>query len=165
MSSSSALYFQLHQTAEAFIRSYKADESDEALDALSRTLAPDCAHYVCPTSIHEAIPATTSPMSNTAIRERAGSVFKFLKSYKVEAKDITVDEIQRKAVVQAVHHVTMKPQFGDDNCTLEAMLTLWMSEDGTSIKKVHHFVDSLAAAKFFEDQQWVSRRPEERDPG
>ena len=165
MSSSSTLYFQIHQTAEALIRSYNFDGSAEALDTLSKVLTPDCDHYVCPASIQETIAAAKSPMSSTVIRERAASALRFLGSYKIEATDITVDEIQRKAVVQAVHHVAMKPQFGEDSCTIEAILTLWMTKDGKAIEKVHHFVDSLAAAKFFEDQQWVSCRPEERDPG
>lgn len=61
--------------------------------------------------------------------------------------------------------VTMKAQYGSDNCSLETVFTLWMTEDGESIQKVHQFVDSLSATKFIDDQRWVSRRAKERDPG
>ncbi len=60
---------------------------------------------------------------------------------------------------------TMKAEYGSDNCSLETVFTLWMTEDGGSIRRVHQFVDSLAITKFIDDQQWVSRRAEERDPG
>ena len=85
--------------------------------------------------------------------------------YKLEAKDITVDEIQRKAVIQAVHNASMKAEYGEDSCALETSITLWMSRDGTMIERVHHFVDSLAATRWFEEQKRVFRRPEKLDPG
>ena len=105
------------------------------------------------------------PISNKDVKERASNILKYLETYSLEAKDITVDEIQRKAVVRAVHNMCMKAEYGSDTCSLETMFTLWMTEDGTAIKKVHQFVDSLLATKFFEEQQWVSRRAKERDPG
>lgn len=111
------------------------------------------------------IPLANSAMSSAEIQEQVASVFRYLRSYRLEAKDITVDDIQRKVVVQAVHHLAIKAQFGDDSCAIDAILTLWMNKDGTAIEKVQHFVDSLAATRFFEEQQWVSRRSEELDPG
>ena len=165
MSSSSTLYFQLHQTAEAFIRSFNYDECIRSIKGLSTTLSPTCEHYIGPPSIHESISITTFPISNKNIEERAAQLMKFLGSYNLEIKDITVDEIQRKAVVQAVHNTMMKAEYGEDSCALEAIFTLWMSKDGTAIEKVYQFVDSVSATKFFEEQQWVSRRTAEHNPG
>lgn len=165
ISSSSTLYFQLHQTAEAFIRSLNYEECVKNIDALSKTLSPSCEHYIAPSSVHESISITKFPISNKDVEERAAQLLKFLKSYNLEIKDITVDEIQRKAVVQAVHNVAMKAEYGGDSCTLEAIFTLWMSKDGTAIDKVYQFVDSFSATQFNEEQQLVSRRTEERDPG
>ena len=164
-SSSSTLYFQLHQTAEAFIRSFDYDECVKNIGTLSKTLSATCEHYISPSSIHESISIVESPISNREVEVRASGILKFLKTYSLEAKDITVDEIQRKVAVQAIHHVAMKAEYGSDSCSLETIFTLWMTEGGTAINKVHQFVDSLSATRFLEEQQWVSRRAEERDPG
>jgi hypothetical protein len=156
--------FQLHQTAEAFLGSFNYEECVKNMNALSKTLSPSCEHYIGPSSIHESISITKFPISNKDVEERLAQLLKFLKSYYLEIKDITVHEIQRKADVQAVHNVTMKAGYRGDKCALEAIFTLWMSKDGTAIDKVYQFVDSVSATRFCEEQQWVSRRSEERDP-
>jgi hypothetical protein len=153
MSSSSALYFQLHQTAEVFIRSFNSNGCAKNINALSTTLSPTCEYYIGPSSIQESISITKFPISNKEVEERAAQLLKFLRSYNLDIKDITVDEIQRKAVVRAVHNVTMKLEYGGDNCVLEAIFTLWMSKDGTTIEKAYQFVDSVSATKFFEEQR------------
>jgi hypothetical protein len=153
MSSSSALYFQLHQTAEAFIRSFNSNGCAKNINTLSTTLSQTCELYIGPSSIQESISITKFPMSNKEVEERAAQLLKVLGSYSLEIKDITVDEIQRKAVVRAVYNVTMKAEYGGDNYALEAIFTLWMSKDGTTIEKAYQFVDSVSSTKFFEDQR------------
>lgn len=102
-SPSSALYFQLHQRAEAFIRSFDYDECLKDISTLSRTLTANCEHFITPSSIHEKLAIAEWSLSNKDIEEQASSILRFLQSYSLEAKDVTVDEVQRKVVVQAIH--------------------------------------------------------------
>lgn len=166
-SSSSALYFQLHQTAEAYVRSFHREKIAGDITAASRALSPTCKHYIGPPSMGEKMRIPQSPTCNKAIEDQLGGIFKYIDPERLclEIKDITVDEIQRKAVVHAVYNVAMKANYGSDTCKLETIVTLWIAEGGKLIDKVHQFLDSLVATTFYSDNQWVCRRPESIDPG
>ena len=83
----------------------------------------------------------------------------------MSANDITVDEVQRKAVVRATHNITMKPGSEGRTYSFEMMFTLWMTTDGTKIVRESQFVDSLAAVKFGEEQSRVFPATMQQDTG
>ena len=147
------------------MRSFNYNECIQDITTLSKYLSRDCEHSIGPTSIRDSIQIPASLLSNTNFESHASTLLNFLQAYTLELKEMTVDEIQRKVVVQAIHHATLKAEYGSDSCSIETSITLWMSRDGRTIEKVSHFFDSLSATKFYEEQSWVSSRTETDDPG
>ena len=154
---SSSLYFQIHQTAEAFINSYDHNRCTADIHSLSSTLAPRCKRHIGPPSLHIQVPHLVSPKTNQQFEEIESHSLSNIESRSLEIKEIVVDEVQRKAVIHSMYRATMKPQHGGQAYEFEIILTLSMKEDGMEIVRISQFVDSLAATKFIEEQQWLFR--------
>lgn len=151
MASSSGLYFQLHQTAEAFINSYDQEKCAEDITNLSTTLTPDCKRYISPSNTDDGSPA----LSNSDYETLQSREFSLAAARSIEIRDITVDEVQRKAAVYSLHRITLNEESGGKTWEFEIMFTLWMTREGTKIERINQFVDSQAAARFREEVSWV----------
>lgn len=65
-------------------------------------------------------------------------------------KDLTVDEVQKKAVVSTEHYPKDK-----DGGVVEFVFTLWMTQDGMKINHVKQFIDTEGVRILFEAQPSV----------
>lgn len=111
------------------------------------------------------VPSLSSPISNTDYEATESRIFDAAATRSMTMRDITVDEVQRKAVVHVMHSISMKPAYGQGTYDLETMFTLWMTADGNKINKVTEFADSLATTRFSEEQSGVSPTREEHGDG
>ena len=115
--SSSHLYFQLHSTAETFIQSYDQERCRADIASLSLSLTQDCKRYIGPASV--GVPSLSSPISNTDYEATESRIFDAAATRSMTMRDITVDEVQRKAVVHVMHSISMKPAYGQGTYDLD----------------------------------------------
>jgi len=83
------------------------------------------------------LPQLAWPSSNEEYEEIVRSQVLDEPSGEAKLKDLTVDEVQKKAVVSTEHYPKDK-----DGGAVEFVFTLWMTQDRMKINHVKQFIDT-----------------------
>ncbi|KAK4561650.1 hypothetical protein LTR86_004329 [Recurvomyces mirabilis] len=163
----SDLYARIHACALNFITSYQQEIAQHDISMLSSTLSnpfdiktetafsgrehSEIKAEFSPTSFQTPIPGSSSGDTNPCHEQRLlATTTEVWTSWTIEPKDIIVDERTRKAVVITVHH--MKKASGREY-PFEVVYTLYTSEDGGTVDKIVHWVDTTLASQLMNEQE------------
>lgn len=141
-----ALYSKIEATVNSYVSSYS--DAVEAKDAavFSRTLTADCERQLAPGSMFRAMNIPFAPkMDNAAYEDRMAQELVVLESNKIEALDMTIDTVGKKAGVRAASTLTLK---GGNAFEIEFCWFLYFTDDGTKIKRILQFVDATGGSAF-----------------
>lgn len=151
------LYQILQDTATKFIFSYSQSEYEyRGTSTLSTTLAPTCKRYIAPSS-YLGVVAASHGLSNAEYEAHMAPELALLETWRVEVKDIVVDETKKTAVAWSDHYCTMK---GRKEYKLEFMCMLDMDDTGDKINKIVAFIDTAECAKYMAEKNEVAKEQE-----
>jgi len=167
----SDLYARIHASAVDFITNYQQEIAQHDISDLSRTLArpfeiktepsdstssSDIKPESSPSSIHTPVPGSACGDTNPCHEQRILSArTEHWQSWTIEPKDIIVDERSRKAVVMTIHHMTTA---SGKVYPFEVVYTLYTSEDGGTVDKIVHWVDTTLATELMNEQERRAER-------
>ncbi|WQF89854.1 hypothetical protein CDEST_14868 [Colletotrichum destructivum] len=139
-SSSSDIRKSIKATAETFLASFEDGSTQNDPAIINRTLAPDCARHILPSSVSEVLglPADFS-IDNATFQSVFAKDIKVLKFRNGVISNLVIDTEARLAAFTSVFDVVVISS--GETFPSEASFTLYFNEDGTKITKVIEFLE------------------------
>lgn len=147
---SASLYTRLQTTARDFLDSYNQAHASQNPKCLSQTLTPDCTRECASPSLLKLVPSLSNGLSVAEFEQIEGANIANHEVYDNRILDMTIDEQERKVVICTNRHAVYKDERELD---IPQMNTLWMTDDGTKVKRIVQFLDSLLAKNVMSEVQ------------
>ncbi|KAK6218388.1 hypothetical protein QIS74_06268 [Colletotrichum tabaci] len=133
-------------TAETFLASFEDGSTQNDPAIINRTLAPDCARHILPSSVSEVLglPADFS-IDNATFQGVFAKDIKVLKFRNGVISNLVIDTEARLAAFTSVFDVVVVSS--GETFPSEASFTLYFNEDGSKITKVIEFLEKDSTVK------------------
>lgn len=152
-SNTSTLYNALHAAAIELVRSQDQDLTQSTRISIQRVRAIRGDNFTH-TFGHNYFISTKPPFLGSLDLDcfiaHLNTMLPQLESWDTYITDVVVDEARKMCVVRASYYMKAKGAEEDEVVENDLVWWLWMSEDGTKVKRSMEFVDGVASARLGE---------------
>ncbi|TQN64369.1 hypothetical protein CSHISOI_11052 [Colletotrichum shisoi] len=137
---SSDIRKSIKATVESFLAAYEEGAAHNDASIINRNVTADCTRHLFPSSVPKALglPADFS-IDNAAFQEVFAKDIKFLKFHNRVMSNLVIDSEERRAAFTGVSEVFVVNS--GESYPFECSFVLYLTEDGSKIRKVVEFLD------------------------